>query len=192
MGRLTCGSGQWRGKSNKVESHKEERELGGEDRDASIEDYGLFFGVFPGWLKKKRGRWSGGSRGAFWPEFRPPGYHRLNLITPQRSFTTLRLACLLNPAGECTLIRLGAPNNRPCVPQCCGRSGGNQQTTSDQHGRDVSKGHKSPESGRAWGQGRGRQTDGEGATKVADWSSNASKPVFIQEVLEGNGRYSDT
>lgn len=151
----------------------------------------LYLWVFPGWLKK-RGRWSGGSRGALWPEFRPPGYHRLNLITPQRSFTALRLACLPNPAGECTLIRPGAPNNRPCVPQCCGRSGGNQQTTSDQHGRDVSKGHKSSESGRAWGQARGRQTDGEGATKVADWSSNASKPVFIQEVLEGNGRYSDT
>ena len=50
------------------------------------------------------------------PEFRPPSYHRLYVITPQRSFTALRLACLPNPARERTLIRLSAPNNGPCVP----------------------------------------------------------------------------
>lgn len=50
-----------------------------------------------------------------WPEFRPPGYHRLYVITPQRSFTPLS-GLPTNPIGECTLIRLGAPNNGPCVP----------------------------------------------------------------------------
>lgn len=35
-----------------------------------------------------------------------------------------------------------------------------------------------------------RQTDGDGSTKVADW--HVFKPVFIQEVLEDKGGYSDT
>lgn len=44
------------------------------------------------------------------------------------------------------------------------------------------------------GEARGRQTgrprNMEGSAKVADW--HVFKPVFIQEVLEDNGRYSDT
>lgn len=42
------------------------------------------------------------------------------------------------------------------------------------------------------GQHEHRQTDGQGSTKVAGRSSNVLKPVFIQEVPEDNGRYSDT
>lgn len=105
--------------------------------------------VFAGWLKK-RGRWSRGSRGALGPEFRPPGYHRLYVITPQRSFTALRLACLPNPAGECTLIRLGAPNNGPCVPLSVV---GGAEVTSRPHLINMDemfqKGHKSSKRGRA-------------------------------------------
>lgn len=56
-----------------------------------------------------------GNRGALWLEFRPPGYHRLYVITPQRSFTPLS-GLPTNPVGEYTLISLGAPNNGPCVP----------------------------------------------------------------------------
>lgn len=99
--------------------------------------------VFSGWLKC--GRWSKGSRGALWTEFRPPGYPRLYIITPQRSFAALRLACLLNPAGECTLIRPGAANNGPCVPLSV--VGGAEVTSRPQHVRDVSKGHKSSKRG---------------------------------------------
>lgn len=110
---------------------------------------------------EQRCRWAGGgggSRGARWPEFRPPGYHRLYLITPQRSFTPLS-GSPTNPASERTLSRSAAPNNGPCVPlSVVGGAEGNQQTTSDQRGRDVSKGHKSSEWG-GWGQ---RRTDGRG------------------------------
>lgn len=77
------------------------------------------------------------------------------VITPQTSFAALRLACLLNPAGECTLIRPGAADNGPCVPLSV--VGGAEVTSRPQHGRDVSKGHKSFEKGR--GQ---RQTDAQG------------------------------
>lgn len=77
-----------------------------------------------------------------------------------------------------------------CASECCGRSRGNQQTTTGQHGQDVSKGQKSSQRGRTWGEARGRQTDGEGFTKVADW--HVFKPVFIQEVLGDKGGYSDT
>lgn len=38
--------------------------------------------------------------------------------------------------------------------------------------------------------GQSRQTDREGYTKVADW--HVFRPVFIQEVLEDKGGYSDT
>lgn len=100
-------------------------------------------------MANKRGRWARGSRGALWPEFRPPGYHRLHVITPQRSFTPLS-GLPTNPVGECTLIRLGAPNNGPCVPLCV--VGGAEVTCKpplinmDEY---VSKGHKSSKRGRA-------------------------------------------
>lgn len=63
----------------------------------------------------QRCRWARGGKGALLLEFRPPGYHRLYVITPQRSFTPLS-GLPTNPVGACTLIRLGAPNNGPCVP----------------------------------------------------------------------------
>lgn len=73
------------------------------DAEGSVQALG------PLWVSKKTACGPGGQ----WPEFGPPGYHRLYIITPQRS---PGLTCLPNPAGECTLIRLGVPNNGPCVP----------------------------------------------------------------------------
>lgn len=41
------------------------------------------------------------------------------------------------PIGGYTPIRLGAPNNGPCVPmRVVGRGGGNQQNAADRRGRD--------------------------------------------------------
>lgn len=84
-----------------------------------------------------------------------------------------------------------------CASECCGRSRGNQQTTSDQHGRDVSKGHKSSDKGgREGGQEERPGADrrmGKGATIVADW--HIFKPVFnlcSRRFQEDKGGYSDT
>ena len=54
----------------------------------------------------------------------------------------------------------------------------------------FSKGHNSSKRGRARGEAGRRQTDREGSANVADW--HVFKPVFIQEVQEDQGRYSDT
>lgn len=50
------------------------------------------------------------SRGAFWPESRPPRHHRLpnkQVITPQRSFILLS-GLSATAVGESSVIRLGA------------------------------------------------------------------------------------
>lgn len=46
--------------------------------------------------------------------------------------------------GGCSANQAGRSEQwAMCAAECCGRSGGGQQTTSDQRGRRVSKGHKS-------------------------------------------------
>lgn len=86
------------------------------------------------------------------------------------------------------------PNNGPCV--LLRVVGGTEVTRRPPLINVNEKFQKDTKSSKKQGGGgerkeaRGRQTDGKGSTIVAEW--HVFKPIFIQEVQGGQGRYSDT